>query len=125
MATEGRLCIMSYNSEVQERPNGPWSKAFRDRVVKVKDALGYSLADLGATFDFSGSFIHGLMTGKKSYHMASKHAARVLQALEGLEVQAGIRKVAAPTADQPVDLAELVRKIHEMGFSVELKRLSA
>ena len=116
---------MIYNAEVQERQNGPWCKEFRERVAKVKDALGYSLADLGATFDFSGSFVHGLMTGKKGYHMASKHASRVLQALEGLEVQAGFRKVAAPGAGGPPDLAALVGMINDMGFSVELKRLAA
>jgi hypothetical protein len=118
---------MAFKAEVQAGPNGPWTPEFRDRVVRVKDQLGYSLADLGGTFGFSGSFVHGLMTGKHGYNMSSKHADRVLQALEGLEVQAGFRK-AAPVSNGTSgqsDLAELIRRIHDLGFTVELKPRSA
>ena len=130
---------MAFTPEVQTAPNGAWTPDFRKRVEKVKDQLGYSLADIGYAFGFSGSFVHGLMTGKNGYNMSSKHASRVLQALEGLEVQAGFRK-AAPSAPQSTiapqspsspapsvrpDLGELVRQIHDLGFTVELKPRSA
>ncbi|MFL6759645.1 hypothetical protein [Sphingomonas sp.] len=122
---------MAFTVEVQTGPNGPWTPEFRARVERAKDQLGYSLADVGDAFGFSGSFIHGLMNGKSGYKMASKHATRVLQALEGLEVQAGIRKAApkaavstpaltTSTGGRP-DLAQLVRQIYELGFTVELK----
>jgi cyanate lyase len=119
--------IMSFLKEVQTGPNGPWTKQFRDRVQKVKDSLGLSLQDLGDNFGFSGSFVHGLLAGKPNYHMHSKHASKVLQMLEGLEVQAGIKKLSAPPVSAPAasDLAALVKQINAMGFSVELKPLAA
>jgi hypothetical protein len=116
---------MTFNAEVQAKQDGPWAPAFRTRVKRVKDELGLSLQDLGWTFGFSGSFVHGLLNGKQGYNMAGRHAARVLQALEGLEVQAGLRKVAsADVGIDTSDLGALVHAIHALGFSVELKPLA-
>lgn len=114
-----------YNIEVQDEFNGAWSPAFRDRVQAVKDKLGLSLQDLGDNFGFSGSFIHGLLAGKATHRMKSKHADHVLQMLEGLEVQAGIRKLSSSPTTDKMDLVALVKQIHALGFSVELKPLAA
>jgi hypothetical protein len=116
---------MAFRKDVQDRPNGPWSKEFRNRAVTVREKLGLSLNDFGERLDFSGSFVHGLLAGKPSHRMNSKHADRVLQVVEGLEVQAGIRSVGSATIHRSageVDLAALVRQINSLGFSVTLSQ---
>lgn len=112
------------NSEVQAVGNGPWTPEFRKRVAAVKDKLGLSLQDLGDAFGFSGSFVHGLLAGKPTHNMASKHADGVLRALEGFEVQAGIRKISG-VASNAGDLASALKIINDHGFSAELKPLKS
>lgn len=121
-----RSIMKEFNSEVQDEYNGKWTEAFRERVQAVKDKLGVSLQDIGDEFGFSNSFVHGLLNGKESHKMASKHADRVLQMLEGLEVKAGIKKLtnsATPANAAEMTVEEMIKALHNKGFTVELKPL--
>jgi transcriptional regulator with XRE-family HTH domain len=115
---------MAFNPEVQERPNGPWTKDFRARVTRLREAEGLSLKQIGEHLGFSGPFVHGLLAGKRGHHMASKHCERVLAAVQQLEAdprREPDRPAPAPLTELGLD--ELVKQIHRLGFSVELKPL--
>lgn len=114
---------MTFNAEVQERPNGPWTEEFRERVSRVREASGMSLKVLGERFGFSGPFTHGLLAGKQGHHMASKHCGRVLNAMKEMEVEAGFRERSPTQVTAEMTLDQLVTRIHAFGFSVELKPL--
>lgn|GEM_PF-6065972 len=101
----------------------------------MREARGMSFRELGDRFGFAGASVQALFTGKNRMH--SKHASRVRQALEALEVQLGFRQAAplrnlveepaaapSPTVTASLDLAAMIRSINAMGFSVELKPLA-
>ncbi len=114
---------MAFNSEMQQRPNGPWSDDFIKRVSRIRDASGMSLKALGEKLGFSGPFTHGLLNGKEGHHMASKHCVRVLKAVQEMELEAGFGKSADVHNSAELTLEQLIKCIHAHGFSVELKPL--
>ncbi len=127
-----------YN-KLQKEKNGPLVPAIRSRIKKVYETKNMSLAELGERFEFSGTFIRGIMLdGDEAYRVNSKHSERILRVLTALEHEIGIGEIvdsnsqhgnrkdiesqAVPQAiSNSPDLAQLIKQIYEMGFEVSLK----
>ncbi len=120
-----RRMQMGYPNEIQSEANGPINSDFARRMVHVREKLGLTLSEFGMNLDFSGSFVRGLVLGETRMH--SKHADRVLQAVESLEVKAGISRAAKAKSLTPVsdELASYIRHINKLGFSVQLQPITA
>lgn len=114
---------MAFRPEVQARPNGPWSDEFRARASRLRETNGMSLKAFGERLGFSGPFTHGLLAGKVGHHMASKHCDKVLAAVEQMEAEAGLREMPSANDAAELSLDQLIKRIHALGFSVELKPL--
>lgn len=122
---------MSFPNPYQTEANGELTTTVRKRIHAVRDQLGYSWADLGAEFGFSNTFVHNISNNENPHRIRSKHIEGLIQSLEGLEVKAGIRKV-APVENEPatstvadLSLEELVNAIAAKGFSVTISPKSA
>lgn len=117
---------MTYPNSYQAEANGTLKPFVRKRIHAVRNQLGYSWADLGAEFDFSNTFVHGISRDDAPQRIRSKHIEKLIQSLEGLEVKAGISKVApkgheALTANvADLSLEELVNAIAAKGFAVTI-----
>ena len=117
---------MTYPNPYQTEANGELKPSVRKRIHAVRDKLGYSWADLGYEFDFSNTFVHGISRDQDPQRIRSKHIESLIQSLEGLEVKAGIAKVAADDAGggkasvTDLSLEELVNAIAAKGFAVTI-----
>lgn len=117
---------MTFPNPYQDEANGPLKAGVRKRIHQARDKLGYSWADLGYAFDFSNTFVHGIAREVDPQRIRSKHVETLIQRLEGLEVTAGIAKVATSTTTVPtlkaadLSLEELVNAIAAKGFTVTI-----
>jgi len=123
---------MTYPNPYQTEANGELTPAVRKRIHKVRDLLGYSWADLGAEFDFSNTFVHGISRDDNPQRIRSKHIEGLIRSLEALEVKAGISSVAhaatkapAKAAISDLSLEELVNAIAAKGFVVTISPKTA
>ena len=90
---------MAYDPKYQTSENGPLTPAFRNRVDTVKNRLNYTLAQTGKELGFSGPFVSTLLNAGNPGRVRTKHIERMIDAVEKMEVKAGIRT--ATSAHQP------------------------
>jgi hypothetical protein len=113
--------------------DGALLPAVRKRIRTVREKLGYSWLALGEGLGFSNTFVQGISREKNPQNIRPMRVAGLIQNLEGLEVKAGILKVAdmsqpsastsisaSATAISSLSLEELVNAIAAKGFTVTI-----
>jgi len=88
-----------------------------------------SLAAIGQRFEVSGAFVSTLLRSKNPASVRSVHVPRFAQALEHLEVEAGIRPPTATSGSQKtkaddLTVEELIRALYSKGFEATLRPIS-
>jgi len=128
--------MASHNPAYQMGANGPLSPSIRKRIETAKNRLNLTLAEVGDDLGFSGPFVSTLLRNTSPGRVRTKHIDRIVDALEKLEVKAGIRTVLSahntqytPTATEKVNstpelsMLDLIRAAHKLGFEVSFKPL--
>jgi hypothetical protein len=128
---------MDHNPAYQVGHNGPLTPAVRKRIDNAKNRLNLTLARAGEKFGFSGAFVSTLLRSPNPGRIRTKHIDRVIDALEKLEVEAGIRTAISrhdgkPASDSTGNLGDLsavplevlLREIAKRGFEVNVRPLA-
>lgn len=125
---------MIHNPKYQAGENGPLTPETRKRIETAKNKLNWTLAEVGDKFGFSGPFVSTLLRSSNPGRIRTKHIERVIDALEKMEVEAGIRTAVsahgqsgglnstsgAGISPDP-SLGDLIRAAHKLGFEVSFK----
>jgi hypothetical protein len=88
---DGRERAMDYNQHYQDGKNGPLKKEIRKRIAALR-TRGYTLADIGETLGFSGSFVSHLLNEARPGRVRSRHVPRIIEALEAAERERGEKR---------------------------------
>lgn len=128
--------MATHNPAYQMGVNGPLALSIRQRIETAKNKLNLTLAEVGDELDFSGPFVSTLLRSGSPGRVRTKHIDRIVDALEKMEVKAGIRTVLSAHNTQPTPTAmesvmstpelsmpDLIRAAHKLGFEVSFKPL--